>query len=62
MPEEWILGLTVAQFNARLQDVFEIHNHFEGGGKGRITREAHDSIKRKFKDRGLNPPEKVADK
>jgi len=58
-PEKWILGLTLAQFNARVKDVYEVQNLLQGEGKGRVVKERHDSIQQRFNNRGLKPPPKV---
>ena len=57
MPE--ILDLTMDQFDARLEDVFVIHNQFQGDGKGRITRDA-DAIRRRFEEAGLQAPATIS--
>jgi len=47
-------------FHDRLRDVFEIHRHFHGDGKGRITREPLTALQGRIAKRGVRPPSKVA--
>lgn len=50
------MDLTINQFNARLTDVFEIHSHFNGEGKGRIKRERIERTKSRIAGKGVRPP------
>lgn len=52
------MSLTIPQFNARLKDVVEIHNMFQGEGKGRVRRDP-DVIRKRIKDRGVTPPARI---
>jgi len=60
--EQWVLGLTGPEFNARVKDVFEITKMFGGEGKGRITRTRHESIQDVFRKKGLTPPKHIKGK
>lgn len=55
-----IMGMTVHQYKARLQDVDEIERAKAGKGKGRITRDPIECLQRKAEARGLVPPTRRA--
>ena len=57
MGKEWVLSLTVPEFNARLQDVGEIHNMMQGEGKGRIAREPMSTMVERLRAKGIDVPD-----
>ena len=54
-----ILDLTLSQFNARLQDIFTIHSHFNSEkGKGRMKKRTFKDTQEMIKQKGISPPNK----